>query len=237
MTHSRSNPFFRGYQNFLLTRELMITPDVAGEVYEPCYRSLISHQESLQDWQLIGKECVYNDTHAAAINGPSSPETEALTNQGFIHTVVYSLHGENNGTSQQICDLGSAEVAQVLINQLSFETGFYSRVFEVTSAHLPDEEWDELQHLVEHADTTQLMFECFALPDSDAVGFKLIGTPWTDKHLHAIEGFGLSTLQAQQAEEGFPEEFIRVLTLAGQADVRVLIIDPNGCRLEGLPVF
>ncbi len=32
-------------------------------------------------------------------------------------------------------------------------------------------------------------------------------------------------------------ETIRVLSLAGQADVRILILDPNGFLLEGLPQF
>lgn len=238
MTHTQQpNPFYRGFQNFFVNRELLIDRDDQDGMYQPCYRSLINQQEALMDWQIIGQTCAFNDTFAAIIDGTPSTEVETLTSRGIVYSVVYSVHGENNGTSQQICEVGSPELAQKLINQLSFETGFYSRVFEVTSAHLPDEEWDELPHLVDNADTSQLMFECFALPESDAIGFKLKGTPWTEKHLQAVEGFGLSELQALQAEEGFPDEFIRLLTLAGQADVRVLIIDPNGCRLDGLPLF
>lgn len=32
-------------------------------------------------------------------------------------------------------------------------------------------------------------------------------------------------------------ETIRVLGLAGQAEVRILILDPNDCLLESLPKF
>lgn len=32
-------------------------------------------------------------------------------------------------------------------------------------------------------------------------------------------------------------ETIRGMALAGQAEVRILILDPTGCLLEGLPQF
>lgn len=125
----------------------------------------------------------------------------------------------------------------ILSNDHPFETGHYSRAFEICSGHLPEEDWIELQHLAEHADTSLLLFECFTLPDSDAVGFKLIGTPWIDEHLCKVMGYELSTLQAKQAEEAFPTEVIKLLTLAAQADVRFLIFDPNAYVLEGLPLY
>lgn len=81
----------------------------------------------------------------------------------------------------------------------------------------------------------QLTFERFTLPDSDVVGFKLHWTPLTEEHLNNLEGFGLSALQASHHEEGFMLETIRVLSLAGQAEIRILILDPHGCLLEGLP--
>ncbi|MFJ2454013.1 hypothetical protein ACIOWK_20215 [Pseudomonas protegens] len=112
-----------------------------------------------------------------------------------------------------------------------------SRAFELASAHLPEEDWEELQTLAENADTALLQFECFTLPDSDAIGFKLLSTPWTDQHLERYWGYDLSTLQALQAAEGFSEETIRVLTLAAQAEVRFLVIDPNSNVLNGLPLF
>ena len=52
----------------------------------------------------------------------------------------------------------------------------YSQAFEIASAHLPEEDWEELQALVETADTALLHFECFTLPDSDAIGFKLLSS-------------------------------------------------------------
>jgi len=112
-----------------------------------------------------------------------------------------------------------------------------SPAFEIASAHLPEEDWADLQALAESADTSLLQFECFTLPDSDAIGFKIFSMPWTDQHLGQCWGYDLSTLQALQAAEGFSEETIRVLTLAAQAAVRFLVIDPNSNVLNGLPLF
>ena len=112
-----------------------------------------------------------------------------------------------------------------------------SRAFEIASAHLPEEDWADLQELAESADTSLLQFECFTLPDSDAIGFKILSAPWTDQHLGQYWGYDLSTLQALQAAEGFSEVTIRVLTLAAQAAVRFLVIDPNSNILNGLPLF
>lgn len=111
------------------------------------------------------------------------------------------------------------------------------RAIEIASAHLPEEDWEELQALVENADTALLQFECFTLPDSDAIGFKILSAPWTDQYLGQYWGYDLSTLQALQATEGFSEETIRVLTLAAQAHVRFLVLDPNSNVLDGLPLF
>ncbi|KYC14117.1 MULTISPECIES: hypothetical protein [unclassified Pseudomonas] len=112
-----------------------------------------------------------------------------------------------------------------------------SRAFEIASAHLPEEDWADLQALAESADTALLQFECFTLPDSDAIGFKILSTPWTDQHLGRYWGYDLSTLQALQAAEGFSEDTVQVLTLAAQAEVRFLVIDPNSNVLNGLPLF
>lgn len=112
-----------------------------------------------------------------------------------------------------------------------------SRAFEISSAHLPEEDWADLQVLAETADTGLLQFECFTLPGSEAIGFKILSSPWTDQHLGEYWGYDLSTLQALQATEGFSEETIRVLTLAAQAAVRFLVIDPYSNVLNGLPRF
>lgn len=230
------NPFIRGYQNLYIRRELMITYD---EHFAPCYRQIGAEQQDAGDDRLVGHHAIFNDTHALAI------EPETVTDDqhtlypanGQVRAVVYAVRATENGEELHLGDTESRPRAEGLLKRIQFETGFYSRSFEITSAHLPDEEWDELQDLVQHADTQPLMFECFTLPDSDAIGFKLHCTPWTDEHLAYACACSLSEVQAAMEGQGFEPETIRVLSLAGQADVRILILDPNGCLLEGLPQF
>lgn len=231
-----TSPFIRGYQDLYVRRELLVTYD---DHFEPCYRQITAEQQDLADDQLIGHHSIFNETHALAVEPETVTDDQhtLYPGNGQVRAVVYAVRATENGEELHLGDTETLARAQGLLKRIQFETGFYSRDFEITSSHLPDDEWDELQDLVQHADTHQLMFECFTLPDSDAVGFKLHGTPWTDEHLNNLEGFGLSTLQAKQHEEGFMPETIRVLGLAGQADVRILILDPNGCLLEGLPQF
>jgi len=231
-----TNPFTRGYQNLHIRRELLITYD---DHFEPCYRQVTAAQAGTADDQLIGHYCIFNETHAVAIEpgGVTDDQHALYPANGQVRAVVYAVRATENGAELHLGDTESRARAEGLLKRIQFETGFYSRAFEISSSHLPDDEWDDLQDLVQHAGTDQLMFQCFSLPDSDAVGFKLHGTPWTDEHLNNLEGFGLSVLQAKHHEEGFMPETIRVLSLAGQADVRILILDPNGCLLEGLPLF
>ena len=231
-----SNPFIRGYQDLHIRRDLLITND---SNYQPIYRQLAADQEDLSDDQLVGHYCVFGDTHALVIEPEEiSEEQDALyPTDGQVRAVVYAVRASENGEELHLGDTESLARARGLLKRIQFETGFYSRSFEITSAHLPDDEWNELQDLVQHADTQQLMFECFSLPDSDAVGFKLHCTPWTDEHLAYACASSLSDIEAAMDSQGFMPETIRVLGLAGQADVRILILDPNGCLLEGLPQF
>lgn len=44
-------------------------------------------------------------------------------------------------------------------------------------------------------------------------------------------------LRQRQLDAGLPAEFVEILHLAGQADVRFLLFDPDATLLDGLPSF
>lgn len=97
-----------------------------------------------------------------------------------------------------------------------------------------------MQYLEDLADTstlTGLLFEAFRIPDSDAVGVKLIATPWTDANLEIVDGRDAQALYNEQANARVPSSLLNVLHLAAMADVRILIFDPNAAILDGLPVY
>lgn len=169
-----ANPFIRGYQDLYIRRELLVTYD---DHFEPCYRQITAEQQDLADDQLIGHHSIFSETHALAVEPETVTEDQhtLYPGNGQVRAVVYAVRATENGEELHLGDTETLARAQGLLKRILFETGFYSRAFEITSSHLPDDEWNELQDLVQHADTQQLMFECFTLPNSDAVGFKLHG--------------------------------------------------------------
>ena len=97
-----------------------------------------------------------------------------------------------------------------------------------------------MQYLEDLADTstlTGLLFEAFRIPDSDAVGVKLIATPWTDANLEIVDGRNAQALHSDQTDACVPTPLLNVLHLAAMADVRILVFDPNAAILDGLPVY
>ncbi|MCC4595459.1 hypothetical protein NRY95_05675 [Xanthomonas campestris pv. phormiicola] len=66
---------------------------------------------------------------------------------------------------------------------------------------------------------------------------KLISTPWTDANLVPIEGHGAEKLWQEQEAAGVPNSLREVLHLAGRADTRFLIFDPDAPPLDGLTMI
>ncbi|UVL87117.1 hypothetical protein [Pseudomonas sichuanensis] len=64
-----------------------------------------------------------------------------------------------------------------MIEQLSFTNGHYSRSWEISSAHLPADEFEFLQ-MCAWCRSPSSFFECFVLTSNNAVGCKLYSTPW-----------------------------------------------------------
>lgn len=158
---------------------------------------------------------------------------------GLVRQVIYAVMGEVLSERHHVGDLYSLEEAQAMVHRLNFETGHYSRAWEISTAHLPDEAMLCLEAWVSHSAPRQtgLLFELFTLPDCGGIGCKLIGTPWTDDNLQNIEGQPYSSLKQEQLDAGTPEALVEVLYLAALADVRLLIFDPDAAVLDGLAIF
>lgn len=156
-----------------------------------------------------------------------------------MRQVVYAVTGEMLDERNHVGDLYSLEEAQAMVHRLSFDTGHYSRAWEISTAHLTDEAMRHLESRVGNVDSkpTGLLFEPFALPDCNGVGCRLIGTPWTDDNLVKIENRPYASLRQEQLDAGTPVALVNVLYLAALADVRLLIFDPDAAVLDGLAIF
>ena len=80
-----------------------------------------------------------------------------------------------------------------------------------------------------------LLFVAFRVPYSPAIGVKLISTPWTDQHLQDVEGITAEQRRQEHRSKGMPDDLAQILELAGQADLRILILDADAPVLPGLP--
>ncbi|MBD8561781.1 ABC transporter substrate-binding protein [Pseudomonas fluorescens] len=233
-----SNPFVRAYNNLFIERLLLIT--YANDC-PPCFRSIHDSQAHLPDDALELFPCLFNDDFALISEGQFIPDKldECCPSTGLVRQVVYSVTGEMLSERHHVGDLYSLEEAQAMVHRLSFDTGHYSRAWEISTAHLTDEALRHLESRVGNVDSrpTGLLFEPFALPDCSGIGCKLIGTPWTDDNLVKIEGNPYSSLRQEQLDAGTPEALVNVLYLAVLADVRLLIFDPDAAVLDGLAIF
>lgn len=233
-----SNPFVRGYENLRIERLLLIT-------YEndrpPCFRAPHDSQAHLSDDELQMFPCIFNDDFVLISEGQSIPDEldERCQSTGLVRQVIYAVMGELLNERHHVGDLYSLEDAQAMIRRLSFETGHYSRTWDISTAHLTEEALRYLEHRAGNFDSrpTGLLFEPFALTDCNGVGCKLIGTPWTDDNLVKIEGCPYSSLKQEQLDAGTPTALVDVLYLAALADVRLLIFDPDATVLDGLAIF
>jgi hypothetical protein len=232
------NPFVRGYERLHIERLLLITYE---DDCPPCYRPLHDSQTDLSDDEVQLFPSLFNDDFALINEGHSVPEdlAEHCPCTGLIRQVIYAVIGETLNERHHVGDLYSMEQAQALVQRLNFETGHYSRAWEISSAHLPDEALYYLESRVGNfaSRPTGLLFEPFALSDCNGVGCKLIGTPWSDDNLLNIEDRPYSSLRQEQLDAGTPAALVEVLYLAALADVRLLIFDPDAAVLAGLTVF
>ena len=70
----------------------------------------------------------------------------------MVGAVVYAIHGDDfDGRPVHIGDTYSAEAAREVVQRLSFETGYYSRCWEISSAHISRETGQYLANLADLA--------------------------------------------------------------------------------------
>ncbi|MGY3324069.1 DUF5983 family protein [Pseudomonas fluorescens] len=233
-----SNPFTRGYDKLYFERLLMIAYE---EGCPPCFRPMHDSQAHLPDDTLQLVPCIFNDDFALISEGQSilNELDGCCPSNGLVHQVVYAVIGEVFNEQCHVADFDSLKEAKSVVHQLSFETGHYSRAWEISTAHLTEEALRYLERRAGNFDSRPagLLFEPFVLTDCNGFGCKLICTPWTDDNLVKIEGCSYSSLRQEQLDAGTPAALVNVLYLAALADVRLLIFDPDAAVLNGLAIF
>jgi len=231
-----NNPFIRGYRNLRIIRTLLITCE---DDEPPVWRMLHPSQAYLPDDQVEKFPCLVGTDFALITEGQDVPQelkAQCLAD-GIVRSVVYAVEGEDfDGQPMHVGDTYSQEAAREVVRRLSFETGVYSRCWEISSAHISEETGQYLASLADLATPEAFLFIAFRVPYSPAIGVKLISTPWTDQHLQDVEGITAEQLRREYRSKGMPDDLAQILELAGQADLRILILDADAPVLPGLPL-
>jgi hypothetical protein len=123
------------------------------------------------------------------------------------------------------------------VRRLRFETGHYSRCWEISTAHITEDANRYLEELADIATPTGFLFVAFHIPCSPALGVKLIATPWTDTNLEYVEGISAEQLRQEHLSKGVPQSLVEVLHLAALADARMLMFDADAPELDGLMLY
>lgn len=231
------NPFIRGYQNLQFLRTLLIT---YGDDCPPIWRPLHASQADLPDDQVVQFPCVFGSDYALIPAGRDGQQELEVSCQaeGIVRAAVYAVTAnELDGQPVHVGDTYSEGHAREVVRRLEFSTGFYSRCWEISTAHITEDSRNYLCQLVDSSTPMGVLFVVFRIPYSPAIGIKLIATPWLDENLMGIEGMTTEQLRQEHLSKGMPEDLVDVLALAGQADVRVLIFDADASELDGLAVY
>lgn len=231
------NPFARGYRNLRVIRTLLIT---YHDCCSPVWRPLHDSQAHLSDEKVALFSCLFGDEFAIVTVGQVvTDELKARCQaEGFVSAVAYAIVADDfDGETVEVGDTYSEEAAREVIHRLTFETGIYSRAWEISTCHITDASRRYLCDLADISTPTGVLFVAFRVPYSSSIGVKLIATPWSDENLQDIDGICVEQLHQEHLSKGIPEELIRVLHLAANADVRILIFDADAPVLDGLPIF
>ena len=235
MSYSNNNPFVRGYDGLSVQRLLAISyDDDCPLTYLPLHPS----QSNLPDSQVERRACIFSDDFVLITEDQVVPnELQAqCRSHGLARNVVYAVMAEEDGKPLHVGDTYSEEAAREVVRRLRYETGYYSRCWEISSAHISHETGQYLANLADLATPEAFLFIAFRVPYSPAIGVKLISTPWTGQHLQDVEEISAEQLRQEHCSKGMPDDLAQILALAGQADVRILILDADAPVLPGLPL-
>ena len=235
------NPFVRGYWNLRVVRTLCIC---YGDGSPHVWRSIHTSQAHLSDNDLISSPCIVTSDFALIKSGTDAisdeliaecDAVEGINGEGVVGAVVCHPWRRPDGRPVHVGDTYSAEAARDVVQRLSFETGYYSRCWEVSSAHICQETGQYLANLADLATPEAFLFI--------ASGSVQPGD-WRQADLHALDrqepgicrGISAEQLRQEHRDKGMPDDLANILELAGQADVRILILDADAPALLGLPL-
>lgn len=143
INNHRSNPFVRGFNDLRIQRLLAVLFDAQAPL---CHLPPHPSQQHLTDDQLARHPCLFNEQHALIVNSSAAmaAHEDSYPYPGIVAQVIYAVFSHDQSPPILVGDHYSEVLAKARIQQLAFETGHYSRCWEISTAHLPDSAWQDL---------------------------------------------------------------------------------------------
>lgn len=237
------NPLAIGYSNVIVNRLVRLVDNEDGSIETlPLHPSQVDIDSS----ELVGEQGFYGKKYAVVDRSDTeltSAAKKACPRSCTIDCAVYRIEGvpySKPDSIQHIGDVYDPLETQQVVNNITFHSGKYGRIWEINSCHIPSDDYQTLSGALMLGNAyANCLFEVFAFPVNEfpCVGIKLIGTPWNEETTQLNLGISYQELYDRCLDlEGLSESFVKLLHLAGTTDVRILILDPQAARIE-LPLY
>lgn len=214
-----------------------------------CIETLPLHpsQEDIDSSELLGEQGYFGEQYVVVDRSDTEltrAAQKACPSYCTIDCAVYRIEGvpfDNPDSIHHIGDVDDLIEAQNVVKNLTSKSGRYGRIWEINSCHIPYVDYQILAGAYMHGNTyADCLFEVFPFPVNEipCVGIKLIGAPWNDETVKLNLDITYQDLYNRCLDlEGLSESFVELLHLAGKTDTRVLVLDPQAARIEGLPLY
>lgn len=236
------NPFEKGFQDYRIERLAMIyTQDLPWTLH---YAPIHPCQQYLKDVEFENQHAIFSDHYAFLENDSATQDILATCKyQGQFIKIVYRINASYGMGETIIGQPITLDEAQNIVQKLQFETGTFSRCWEISNRHIPKTDFDLLLNDAKQLPqivASPFLMDLFILDDQDdfSLGIRLNRTPWTDEHLTKVTDYNTASLrQSYLADGDLSAAFVDLIMLAGQADVRIVIFKTQGKVLEHLPIY
>lgn len=239
------NPFEKGYQGFKIERLARIYSEDLPWKYH--HMPIHPSQTGFKDYEFEGQKAIFSD-HYVFLDIALVPEElrAECKYRGHFMRVVYRITARYCIGEAILGEALSIDQARAIVNALTFTTGTYSRVWEISQTHIQkymlDSLKDKARQLASNMVDSPFLMDLFILDNEHCegdfdLGIRLHRTPWTDEHLPKVTGYNQEELRHSLTQDDLSAEFVDLMLLAGQADVRIVIFSEKGKVLEGLPTY
>lgn len=235
MNNANPNPFDKHFHSFEITCEVYFSSARLGRKVLPLHES----QKHFNRLDMLRKQCITNQ-HYVLVEDSSIPDDlrKECYIKGFVNNIRYSLVAKCLSGEVFLGSFNTLKIVNAVIERCGYDGAVKSPYWQISADHLPNE---VLNNLIQFAFETHpreyqaWRFALLPFPDywnvgeCDSLAIRFNNTPWSKEDSQSI--------RKELTRKGFDKRFTDFVILAGLAGIGMLVFDPNGKVIEGLPVY